>query len=118
MSDEGKQLVALSAAIGNLIQYVPCYTGEHPCDSGLGAVLRVEEELKRLRAMIGTTVDGVLIPDCETFHCPFCGEKCEKADSFYARCQSCKPGEYLFYDDCYASREAALAAINDERCES
>ena len=49
-------------------------------------------EVKRLRDIIDTTEDGVLIPDCEHFFCPQCGGE---------------PPLPLFLSMCYSTQQAA-----------
>lgn len=79
--------------------------------------VELEVENSRLREMIGTTRDGVLLPDCQSLYCPECGGKCQPGD-LCVYCWNCHnhddgtpegcPPLILVPNACYSSREAAL----------
>ena len=70
-------------------------------------------EVKRLRDIIGTTEDDVLIPDCEHFFCPQCCEE-TRVVCGTAYCDNCgnpdsfgEPPLPLFLSMCYSTQQAA-----------
>lgn len=77
-------------------------------------------EIRRLRGIIDTTADGVLLFDAKELFCPACGEKCRIGYGWVA-CDNCgnpddgcwphQPPRTWFDSWCYASRASALAAI-------
>lgn len=76
-------------------------------------------EIERLREIIGTTPDGVLIPDAEHLFCPKCGNEvrvnidiayCDNCPNPDDGCSPNHPPLPLFLESCYASPEAAKAA--------
>jgi hypothetical protein len=78
-------------------------------------------EIERLREIIGTTQDGVLVTDCEHFFCPKCGNECW-VNIDLAYCNHCpnpddgsaepRPPLPMFMESCYSSRKASEKARN------
>jgi chromosome segregation ATPase len=73
--------------------------------------IAAQAEVERLRGIIGTTKDGVLIPDAEHLFCPKCGNEvtvrfttchCYECEANYGTMQ-------YFAEQCYSTRKAAEA---------